>query len=125
MKAEDIKRLYGVSPKLHESIEHTLQQLDNTSVERYKKRKTIRRFIIAFDFVCEMPLEDINKRRAIINILVHSVYLYDDHFTLIINASKKPMSIDNIPLEEIEEAFSSDKTYNEQCSTMTLPAPPE
>ena len=41
MKAEDIKRLYGVSPKLHESIEHTLQQLDNTSVERYKKRKTM------------------------------------------------------------------------------------
>lgn len=81
--------------------------------------------ILAFlDFVCEMPLDDVNKRRAIINILVHSVYLYDDHFTLIINASKKPMNIDNIPLEEIEEAFSSDKTYNEQCSTMTSPAPP-
>lgn len=31
----------------------------------------------------------------------HSVYLYDDHFTLIINASKKPMDIENIPLEEI------------------------
>ena len=81
--------------------------------------------ILAFlDFVCEMPLEDVNKRRAIINILVHSVYLYDDHFTLIFNASKKPMSIDNIPLEEIEEAFNSDKTYNKQCSTMTSPAPP-
>ena len=82
--------------------------------------------ILAFlDFVCEMPLDDVNKRRAIINILVHSVYLYDDHFTLIINASKKPMNIDNIPLEEIEEAFSSDKTYHEQCSTMTSPAPPK
>ena len=81
--------------------------------------------ILAFlDFVCDMPLDDVNKRRAIINILVHSVYLYDDHFTLIINASKKPVSIDNIPLEEIEEAFNSDKTYTEQCSTMTSPAPP-
>ena len=54
MKAEDIKRLYRVSPKLHESIEHTLQQLDNTSVERYKKRKTIRRFIIAFAVIASV-----------------------------------------------------------------------
>lgn len=82
--------------------------------------------ILAFlNFVCEMPLDDVNKRRAIINILVHSVYLYDDHFTLIINASKKHMSVDNIPLEEIEEAFNSDKTCTEQCSTMTSPAPPK
>ena len=72
--------------------------------------------ILAFlNFVCEMPLDDVNKRRAIINILVHSVYLYDDHFTLIINASKKPMSVDNIPLEEIEEAFNSDKTCTERA----------
>ena len=82
--------------------------------------------ILAFlNFVCEMPLDDVNKRRAIINILVHSVYLYDDHFTLIINASKKPVSVDNIPLEEIEDAFNTDKTCTEQCSTMTSPAPPE
>lgn len=54
MKAEDIKRLYGVSPELHESIEHTLQQLDNTSVERYKKRKTIRRLIIAFAVIASV-----------------------------------------------------------------------
>ena len=81
--------------------------------------------ILAFlNFVCEMPLDDVNKRRAIINILVHSVYLYDDHFTLIINASKKPMSVEDVPLEEIEEAFNSNKTCTEQCSTMTSPAPP-
>ena len=33
-------------------------------------------------------------------------------------------SVDDIPLEEIEEAFNSDKTCTEQCSTMTSPAPP-
>ena len=48
MKAEDIKRLYEVSPKLHESIEYTLHQLDSTSVERYRKRRSVRRFVIAF-----------------------------------------------------------------------------
>ena len=34
--------------------------------------------------------------------------------------------LDNIQVtqEEIEEAFNSDKTCTEQCSTMTSPAPP-
>lgn len=48
MKAEDIKRLYDVSPKLHKSIVNTLHQLDDASVERYQKRKTVHRLIIAF-----------------------------------------------------------------------------
>ena len=56
---------------------------------------------------------------------VHSVYLYDDHFTLIINASKKPLSIDNIPFDEIEEAFEGENEGKEGCSSMTTPAPPE
>ena len=59
------------------------------------------------------------------SIFVHSVYLYDDHFTIIINASKKPLSIDNIPLDEIEEAFEGENEGKEGCSSMTTPAPPE
>ena len=99
---------------------------EQLAIEQNKRICLSEAQILAFlDFVCEMPLDDINKRRAIINILVHSVYLYDDHFTLIINASKKPVSIDDIPLEEIEEAFNTDKTCTEQCSTMTSPAPPK
>ena len=98
---------------------------EQLAIEQNKRICLSEAQILAFlDFVCEMPLDDVNKRRAIINILVHSVYLYDDHFTLIINASKKPVSVDNIPLEEIEEAFNTEKTCTEQCSTMTSPAPP-
>ena len=68
--------------------------------------------VMAFlNYVCEMPLEDMNKRRAIINILVHSVYLYDDYFTLIINTTRKPMRVDHIPLDEISHAF------NEKCES--------
>ena len=77
------------------------------------------------DYVCEMPADDVNKRRAIINIFVHSIYLYDDHFTLIINASKKPLSIDNIPLDDIEEAFEGKNTETEGCSSLMTPAPPK
>mgnify|MGYP007104419938 FL=1 len=77
------------------------------------------------DYVCEMPADDVNKRRAIINIFVHSIYLYDDHFTLIINASKKPLSIDNIPLDDIESVFEGSGGASEGCSSLNTPAPPK
>ena len=72
-----------------------------------------------------MPHDDINKRRAIINIFVHSIYLYDDHFTLIINTSNRPISIENIPLEDIEAAFEGENNQMEGYSSMTTPVPPE
>ena len=34
------------------------------------------------DYVRSLPTDDIVKRRAIINIFVNAIYLYDDHFTL-------------------------------------------
>ena len=71
-----------------------------------------------------MPADDVSKRRAIINIFVHSIYLYDDHFTLIINASKNPLSIDNIPFEDIEDAFSSETGAVDTCSPMSTAFPP-
>ena len=96
------------------------------AIEENKKITLTEAQILAFlDYVCEMPADDVNKRRAIINIFVHSIYLYDDHFTLIINASKKPLSIDNIPLDDIEEAFEGKNTETEGCSSLMTPAPPK
>ena len=96
------------------------------AIENNKKICLTEAQIYAFlDFICEMPMDDLNKRRALINIFVHSVYLYDDHFTIIINASKKPLSIDNIPLDEIEEAFEGENEGPEGCSSMATPAPSE
>lgn len=77
------------------------------------------------DYICEMPLDDVNKRRAIINIFVHSIYLYDDDFTLIINASRTPLSKEHIPLDAIEKAFSGDTYDCEQGSSMNAVAPPQ
>ena len=95
------------------------------AIEENKKITLTEAQILAFlDYVCEMPADDVNKRRAIINIFVHSIYLYDDHFTLIINASKKPLSIDNIPLDDIETAFESETGALEGCSSLSTPAPP-
>ena len=82
--------------------------------------------ILAFlNYVCEMPGDDMAKRRAIINIFVHSVYLYDDHLTLIINASNKPVTIDDIPLDDIEAAFNGEKSAMEQCSNTSDIVPPK
>ena len=96
------------------------------AIEQNKKICLTEPQIHAFlDYVCDMPADDVNKRRAIINIFVHSIYLYDDNFTLIINASKKPLSIDNIPLDDIEVAFSGDTYHSDECSSMKTSAPPE
>lgn len=95
------------------------------AIEENKKITLTEAQILAFlDYVCEMPSDDVNKRRAIINIFVHSIYLYDDHFTLIINASKKPLSIDNIPLDDIESVFEGSGGASEGCSSLNAPAPP-
>ena len=84
----------------------------------YVTEPQIRAFL---DYIREMPDNDINKRRAIINIFIHSIYLYDDHLTIIINATKKPISIDNIPLDDIETAFEGD---SDTCSSMKNTVPP-
>ena len=95
------------------------------AIEENKKITLTEAQILAFlDYVCEMPADDVNKRRAIINIFVHSIYLYDDHFTLIINASKKPLSIDNVPLDDIESVFEGSGGASEGCSSLSTPAPP-
>ncbi|MCI6257393.1 MAG: hypothetical protein MR648_12430, partial [Clostridiales bacterium] len=48
-----------------------------------------------------------------------------DHFTLIINASKNPLSIDNIPLDDIESVFEGSGGASEGCSSLNAPAPPK
>ena len=54
MKAEDIRQLYEVPPELHKSIEYTLQQLDETSVKGYRKRRSVRRFVVAFAIIATL-----------------------------------------------------------------------
>ena len=64
-------------------------------------------------------LNDENNRRGIINIFLHSIYLKDDRFTLILNGGEKPIVIDDILLDEIEA-----DNENFECSRMVADAPP-
>ena len=118
------------SPMLTERINKRQREKQELEVllaeEQNKKIFLTEGQVMAFlNYVCEMPLEDMNKRRAIINILVHSVYLYDDYFTLIINTTRKPMSVDHIPLDEISHAFNEKCESEGQCSFNTDTVPPK
>ena len=114
-----------LTDRLNKRMAEKVELEAQLAIEENKKITLTEAQILAFlDYVCEMPADDVNKRRAIINIFVHSIYLYDDHFTLIINASKKPLSIDNVPLDDIETAFESETGASEGCSSLSTPAPP-
>ena len=67
---------------------------------------------------------DENIKRGIINIFLRAVYLYDDRFTLLLNGSDTPITIDDILLDEIEEGLEGDLTNCEGCSSLVADAPP-
>ena len=115
-----------LTERIHKRQEEKAELETQLAVEENKRIDLTEPQIRAFlDYVREMPDEDINKRRALINIFVYSIYLYDDHFTMIINASKKSLTIDNIPLDEIETALEGTANDTAGCSSMTAPAPPK
>lgn len=68
---------------------------------------------------------DENIKRGIINIFLRAVYLYDDRFTLVLNGSDTPITIDDILLDEIEEGLEGDLTSCEGCSSLVADAPPK
>ena len=68
---------------------------------------------------------DENTKRGIINIFLRAVYLFNETFTLILNGSDKPIVIDDILLDEIEEGLEGDLTNCEGYSSLVADAPPE
>ena len=68
---------------------------------------------------------DENIKRGIINIFLRAVYLYDDRFTLVLNGSDTPITIDDILLDEIEAGLEGDLTSCEGCSSLVADAPPD
>ena len=114
-----------LTERLHKRQAEKAELEEQLAIENNKKVCLSEAQILAFlDYICEMPLNDLNKRRAIINIFVHSIYLYDGYFTLIINASKKPLNIENIPFDDIEAAFDAENCDFGECSSLQITAPP-
>lgn len=60
-----------------------------------------------------------NNRKGIVNIFLRAIYLWDDKFTLILNGGDKPVTIEDIPLDEI---CASNADF--ECSLLVADAPP-
>ena len=65
------------------------------------------------------------QRSILINTFVHSVYLYDDHFTIIFNGGKGEISVDNIPFKKIEKSLKSGQVGTNLCSAVVTSVPPD
>lgn len=64
------------------------------------------------------------NRRAVINIFLNKIYLYDDKFRLILNGSGQAVEIDNIMLDEMVDYFDSQSSDLAECSSVVADAPP-
>ena len=82
------------------------------------------RKLLRFTPVSYTHLNDENTKRGIINIFLRAVYLFDETFTLILNGSDKPIVIDDILLDEIEEGLDDDLANHNSCSPLVADAPP-
>ena len=69
--------------------------------------------------------DDHLNRRAVINIFLNKIYLYDDKFRLVLNGSGQPVEIDNIMLDEIDDYFDSQISDSAECSSIVADAPPK
>ena len=50
-------------------------------------------------------ITDENNRRGMVNIFLRAIYLYDNRMTLIFNGGDRPITIDDILLDEIKEGW--------------------
>lgn len=69
--------------------------------------------------------DDENTKRGIINIFLRAVYLYDDRFTLILNGSDRPITIDDALLDEIEEGLGAEPANDRLGSPLVADTPPK
>ena len=73
-------------------------------------------------YLCSLrkgSINDENVRKGIVNIFLRAIYLKDDCFTLILNGGDRPIEIDDVLLEEVEENLEG-----AGCSSMVACAPP-
>ena len=64
-------------------------------------------------------INDENNRRMLITVLVNAVYLYDDKYTVIFNASDNPVEVTQSLLGDIE-ASAEEFVYEKDCSTKCI-----
>ena len=122
---EAIENLW-IALKKGQSVNRITKRLEQREAEKKELEKQLAKekrkqpglqltHILAFlDNLMELPGTSEVKKKSLINIFVHSVYLYDDYCTLIINAGNTTLRSENIPLKSIENILKQDilKTFS-------------
>ena len=72
-----------------------------------------------------LPGDDMEKKRALINIFINRIYLYDDHYTLILNGGNRGVELENIPLEVLDSSAFNGISEQIRCSPLVADAPPK
>ena len=72
-----------------------------------------------------LPGDDMEKKRALINIFINRIYLYDDHYTLILNGGNRGVELENIPLEVLDSSAFNSISEQIRCSPLVADAPPK
>lgn len=90
------------------------RQRDKANLEKELAIENTKNIVLTEDeittfltYISSKPITDNKQKKALINIFVHSVYLYDNHFNLILNGSDKRLNIDNIPITYIDAALEN------------------
>ena len=104
------------------------RQMDKEKLEKELAIEKTKNIILTEDeitaflmHISRKPITDIKQKRALINIFVHSVYLYDDHFNIILNGSGKRLNIDNIPITYIDAALESGECIHSSSVKSIVP----
>lgn len=63
------------------------------------------------------------KKRALINIFINRIYLYDDHYTLILNGGNRGVELENIPIEILDSSAFNGISEQIRCSPLVADAP--
>jgi hypothetical protein len=118
-----------------QSVERITKRIDTREEEKkeiekqlaIEKRKntafSYSQILAYLDYMRTIGRKNPAQRNILINTFVHSVYLYDDHLTIIFNGGKGQISVENIPFKKIEKSLKSGKVGTNFSSAVVTSVP--
>lgn len=108
------------------------RQQEKKSLEEQLALEISKQFVLSeqdvTDFLYKLKngsLNNIHRRRSLINIFVGAIYLFDDKFRIILNGSEKPIEIDDVLVDEANDYFDGLNQAKSECSHLVADAPPK
>jgi len=122
---EEGKSAEMITERIHKR-EAEKQELEKQLAVEVKKQSGLEYSVILsfLEYLRALPNENDYKRKALVNIFINAIYLYDGYFTLILNAGNRSLGMENVPLDEIEVAFGDGGVHAAEGSPLVADAPP-